>query len=412
MGAPPSMALVAHVGEPRAPPDDTHGDADAKACASAALGATLVPCELVAPAPPLPSPPPAKKKTRLTEPGKAPQPRGRPPKGKLWDADAGQWYDDPLYVPEPKAPKAPKAVGGSGSSGAAGFAAVPAAAGAGSTCADGAGAGDAWPPPPATKARAGESGQLPQPRGRPPKGKVWDPVLGSWVDDPAYVPQSKAPKHAGGKRVHADGSADGDADGTGRPLDAAACLGGIELVTSSLVTEVESAPGVVLASIHRPSPPPPPPKLAKHKLENGQIAQPRGRPPAGKVWDRDVGAWADDPAYAPQPKAKKPRGGGGGSGGMGADADTDARTQLVAISAAAELPAHVEPAGVPRELAEPGMGLLTAAADGVIFAQPSCSALMPVGVVAPLPAEFGEREVARELKADEGGAHLPCASRP
>jgi hypothetical protein len=199
-----------------------------------------------------------KKKAKAADAGKSPQPRGRPPKGKMWNAEGGTWGDDPNYVPEAKLAKPPRADGEED---------APAEEGA--LCADG------FEPKPkkpfASKAKPSEPGHTPQPRGRPPKGKVWDAVTGTWLDDPHYVPAPAKPATV--KKPRVEGAPGCDDDGEDGDLD-------------------ELGEGL----LQKPKP---------NKTEDGMHAQPRGRPPSGKQWDRESGEWHDDPHFVAKPKVKK-----------------------------------------------------------------------------------------------------------
>ncbi|KAJ1635311.1 hypothetical protein T492DRAFT_967598 [Pavlovales sp. CCMP2436] len=157
--------------------------------------------------------------------------------------------DADTYVPEPKSARAPRADGEEDAP---------------------VGAETPKPKKP-SKARLSEAGHTPQPRGRPPKGKMWDALSGTWFEDPHYVPAPPKPPSAKKQRVEgAPGcegeEGDGDLDELGEGLQ------------------------------QKPKP---------KKTEDGMHAQPRGRPPSGKRWHRESGLWHDDPTFVAKPKVKK-----------------------------------------------------------------------------------------------------------
>jgi hypothetical protein len=98
------------------------------------------------------------------EPASIPQPQGRPPKDKVWDSVRGKWIDGPTHQ---TCLKCKLGKGKCRKKGHPGH--LPGPSG---TSASGGGATAADPTP----------HHVPQPQGRPPKGKVWDSVRGRWID--------------------------------------------------------------------------------------------------------------------------------------------------------------------------------------------------------------------------------------
>lgn len=92
------------------------------------------------------------------------QPQGRPPKDKVWDAVRGKWVDDPARQ---NCDICKLAKGICRKKGQPGH--LPRPSG---TSASGGGA----------KTGSPTSRRIPQPQGRPPKGKVWDSARGRWID--------------------------------------------------------------------------------------------------------------------------------------------------------------------------------------------------------------------------------------
>lgn len=214
------------------------------------------------PPPPIPDHPPLQ--------GKKPQPRGRPRKGKLWNADVGEWEIDPNYVEPPKGSRTKRGR-------------APAADGEASS---GKKSG--------SKHRLAP-GQKGQPRGRPRKGKLWDMDRGEWVEDPHYVPKPKAPRSAAGP----------DAPLIPPVFVAAPAVESLiiaEVVPPDTIMPEEPVTiNAVLADT--------PKAVSKTKSsEGGKTPQPRGRPPNGKTWNAEAGEWEADPHYQPkESKAAKPK---------------------------------------------------------------------------------------------------------
>jgi len=176
----------------------------------------------------------------------SPQPRGRPPKGKVWDSANGEWVDaamsDLVARPEKSAdnkrPRGRPPAGKSWSEEAGGY--VDAA-----SAADGS--------VPVAKKR---------PRGRPPAGKSWSEEAGAYVqgaDNPATIPP---------------------------PPDLVA-----------ITTE-----GADLVPAPQPSEPAAKTSKPKRKSEG---SRPRGRPPHGKMWSEEAGAYVVGEGSALSTKALK-----------------------------------------------------------------------------------------------------------
>lgn len=125
--------------------------------------------------------PAAKKTAAKTEAtdaaGGTPQPRGRPPAGKMWDTQQACWVVDPdaepaTNKPATKEPAIKKAV-----------AKEPAIT-------------EAAKKPVAKAKPTAAAGGIPRPRGRPPLGKTWDITEGCWVVDPNAGPAVKKKRNA------------------------------------------------------------------------------------------------------------------------------------------------------------------------------------------------------------------------
>lgn len=117
------------------------------------------------------------KRPKLAD-GLYPKPPGRVPKGKTWDATAGEW----VQAPEDSARKPP------------------------------------------VKAAA-PNGKVKRPPGRAPKGKVWDGAEGKWVDD--EQPRAETPpKPAAHQKAPKKGSTAAKSAAEGKPSPKAPAHGG------------------------------------------------------------------------------------------------------------------------------------------------------------------------------------------
>jgi len=126
-----------------------------------------------------------------------------------------------------------------------------------------------------------------RPRGRPPAGKKWSDEEGAYVDDPdappKVVPTRPRGRPPAGKVWSEEASAYVD-----------------------MPFSVDASQAIALIPLQPAPKKDKPPKRAKSSAS----AKPRGRPPRGKVWSEEEGAYVSD-GTEPQPAPKKAKTAGG-----------------------------------------------------------------------------------------------------
>jgi hypothetical protein len=189
---------------------------------------------------------------------------------------------------------------------------------------------------------------------------LWDATQAVWLDDPYYLPPPKLPKAAavGPKRAREAGD-EGEDDG-------APAADADPLAPKPLALAADGTP--LLSSAHKPL------KLTA----DGVHSQPRGRPPSGKRWDAEAGAWAEDPEFVPKPKVKKPK------------------------------PATIVTASVALVGADGGVDGGAPLDDGA----PACESAFVVVAAAPLSAAPPKASKVNKKEALANGKHLQPRGRP